>query len=147
MFTSVSMRSVNPFRPTNGNAYKQVEVETSVFGADPHQLVSLLFAALQQSLVKAKGALISGDIAAKGQAIGRAVRILEEGLKAGLDAERGGELALNLRTVYDICILKLTEANLHNSTALVDEVCGLIQPIADGWTQIRGDIAVRSYRS
>lgn len=147
MFTSVNMRAANPFRPTTGNAYKQVEVETSVFGADPHQLVNLLFEALQQSLIKAKGAILSGDIAAKGQAIGRAVRILEEGLKAGLDVEHGGELALNLRTVYDICTLKLTEANLRNSVVLVDEVTRLIRPIADGWTQIRGNAAVSSYQS
>ena len=147
MFTSVSMRSANPFRPSSGNAYRQVEAETSVFGADPHHLVSLLFDALQQSLGKVKIAMLSGDIAAKSQAIGRAVRILEEGLKAGLDIERGGELALNLRTVYDICTFKLTEANLRNSVALVDEVSRLIAPIADGWSQIRSNAAVSAYQS
>lgn len=147
MFTSVSMRSANPFRPSIGNAYKQVEAETAVFSADPHQLVSLLFEALQQSLAKANGAIRKGDIVAKGQAIGRSVRILEEGLKAGLDVDRGGELALNLRTVYDICILKLTEANLHNSVELLDEVSGLVEAIADGWAQIKSHQAVTSFQS
>ena len=41
MFTPVSMRSAN--------AYKTIGVETSVSGASPHQLVSLLFDALQQA--------------------------------------------------------------------------------------------------
>lgn len=139
MFTPVSMRSAN--------SYRTVGLETSVMGANPHQLVSLLFEALQQSLVASRGAILSGDIPAKGRSISRAVRILEEGLKAGLDAERGGELATNLRRLYDFCIIRMTEANLRNDVAIVDEVIRLIHPVADGWTQIRGDVAVQSYQS
>lgn len=147
MYTSTTMRPANPFRPNSVNAYKQLEAETSVFGADPHQLVSLLFDALQQSLAKTRAAMLVGDVTAKGVGIGKAVRILEEGLKAGLDVNKGGELALNLRTVYDICTFKLTEANLRNNVALVDEVIALVNPIADGWAQIRGHAAVSSYIS
>ena len=147
MYAPTAMRSANPFRSNSINAYKQLEAETSVFGADPHQLVSLLFAALQQSLVKTRAAMLAGDVVTKGEGIGKAVRILEEGLKAGLDVKKGGELALNLRTVYDICTLKLTEANLRNNVALVDEVITLVSPIADSWTQIRGHAAVSSYAS
>ncbi|MDO9235654.1 MAG: flagellar export chaperone FliS, partial [Aquabacterium sp.] len=68
MFTPVSMRSAN--------TYKAVGLETSVSGASPHQLVSLLFDALQQSLAAAKGAILSGDFPAKGRSISRVVRIL-----------------------------------------------------------------------
>ena len=139
MFTPVSMRSAN--------TYKTIGLETSILGASPHQLVSLLFDALQQSMAAAKGAILSGDIPTKGRAIGKAVRILEEGLKAGLDANRGGEIAANLRTVYDICILRLTEANLRSDAAIIDEVIRLINPVSDGWQQIKGDAAVQSYRN
>ena len=145
MFTSISMRSANTFRAAN--AYKNVAVETSVASASPYQLVSLLYEALQQSMASAKVAMVNGDIVAKGAAIGHAVRILEEGLKAGLDTERGGELALNLKAVYDICTLRLTEANFRNDVSLVDEASRLIQPIVDGWRQIKDDDAVRSYQS
>ena len=136
MFTPVSMRSAN--------TYRNVGLETSVSGASPHQLVSLLFEAVQQSLASAKGAILNGDVATKGRSIGRVVRILEEGLKAGLDAERGGDLAANLRSVYDCCIYKITEANLKNDASMVDEVIRLIQPVADGWNQIRGEVAAQS---
>jgi flagellar protein FliS len=139
MFTPVSMRSAN--------TYKTIGLETSILGASPHKLVSLLFDALQQSLAAARGAILSGDISAKGRAIGKAVRILEEGLKAGLDANRGGEIAANLRAVYDICILRLTEGNLKNNVALIDEAISLIQPIADSWEQIKADAAVQDYRN
>jgi flagellar protein FliS len=131
----------------SANSYKTIGLETSILGASPHQLVSLLFDALQQSLVAAKGAILSGDVPAKGRAIGKAVRILEEGLKAGLDTNRGGEIAVNLRTVYDICILRLTEANFRNDPAIIDEVIRLMSPVCDGWQQIKGDAAVQSYRN
>ena len=136
MFTPVSMRSAN--------TYKTVGLETSVASANPHQLVSLLFEALLQSLAAAKSAVLNGDIPAKGRAISRAVRILEEGLKAGLDNDRGGELAANLRNLYDFCILRITEANLRGDAAILDEVIRLIHPVSDGWSQIRNDIAVQT---
>jgi len=139
MFTPVSMRSAN--------SYRNVELETSVSQASPHQLVSLLFDGLLQSLAAAKGAILTANIPAKGTSIGRAVRILEEGLKAGLDTERGGELAANLRSLYEFCIFRLTEANLRNDVAMVDEVIRLIQPVADGWNEIRSDVAVQSSRA
>lgn len=139
MFTPVSTRS--------SNAYKTIGLETSVSGANPHQLVSLLFDALQQALVSAKGAMLNRDIPAKGRAIGRAVRILEEGLKAGLDAKRGGELAANLRNVYDFCIFRLTEANLRNDAAMIDEVIRVIEPVSDGWSQIRNEITVQPFHA
>lgn len=139
MFTPVSMRSVN--------TYKTIGLETSVTGANPHQLVSLLFDALQQSLASAKAAILSGDIATKGRSISRAVRILEEGLKASLDTDRGGNLAVNLRTLYDYCILRITEANLRNDATIIDEVIRLIHPVSDGWNQIRGQVNVPTYQS
>ena len=139
MFTPVSMRSVN--------SYKTVGLETSVTGANPHQLVSLLFGALQQSLGSAKAAILSGDIAIKARSISRAVRILEEGLKASLDTDRGGDLAVNLRTLYDYCIFRTTEANLRNDATMIDEVIRLIHPVSDGWNQIRGQVNVQTYQS
>jgi flagellar protein FliS len=133
MFTPVSTRSAN--------SYRNLAVETSVSQANPHQLVGLLFEALLQSLSTAKGSMLNKDIPAKGRAINRAVRILEEGLKAGLDMEKGGELALNLSSLYDFCIFRVTDANLRNDGAIIDEVISLIRPVADGWTQIGAVVA------
>jgi flagellar secretion chaperone FliS len=71
-------------------------------------------------------------------AIGKAVRLLEEGLKAGLNMEQGGELAQNLRGMYSYCIVRLTHANLRNDAAALAEVSSLIEPVADSWQQIKG---------
>ena len=128
MFTPVSARAAS--------AYKRVGAQTSIEGASPHQVICLLFEALLQSLHAARGALARGDIDGKGQAIGKAIRILEEGLKAALDIEAGGELAVNLRGVYNYSILRLTTANLKNDTTLIEEVTQLIVPVFDAWKSI-----------
>jgi flagellar protein FliS len=132
MFTPINMRSVN--------TYKNVAVETAVTTADPHQLVSLLFDALIQSLGVAKVAIKNGNVPAKGASITKAVRILEEGLKAGLDMQKGGEIALTLRSLYDYCIYRVTDANLHNDVEILDEVIAALAPVSDGWKQIRSQV-------
>lgn len=118
------------------SAYQSTGAETSVMGASPHQLIVLLFDALQQALAAAHGAMLRKDIPTKGKHIVHAVRLLEEGLKAGLDMERGDEIARNLRTLYDYCTQRLTHANLHNDPAAIEEVQRLIAPVADAWRQI-----------
>lgn len=118
-------------------AYQRVAVESSIEGgASPHRLVEMLYEGLGQSLLAAQGALARGDIAVKGQQIGRAVRLLEEGLKPGLDLSRGGELAGRLRALYDYCIGRLTTANLRNDAAILAEVAALISPVAQAWSEI-----------
>ena len=139
MYTSVNMRSAN--------AYRNVGVETAVAGADSHQLVGRLYDALLQSLGAAKLSLQAGDIGGKGKAISRAVRLIEEGLKAGLNVEKGGELATNLRGLYDYCVVVLTEANLRNDVAKIDEVTRLIQPIAQAWGEIKHQVSGTAQRT
>jgi len=130
MFTSVNSRAAS--------AYKRVAAETSVQGADPHTLVGLLYDALLQSIAQARGAITRGDITGKGAAVGKAVRILEEGLKAGLNLREGGEIATNLRQLYDYSTMRLTQANLRNDTQALEEVAALIEPLAQSWKLIKG---------
>lgn len=135
MFTSVSQRSAS--------AYKRVGVETSVSQASPHQLVNLLFEALLQHIGLARAALRSGAIAAKGEQINKAVRIIDEGLKPALNLAQGGELAANLNGLYGYCVLRLTQANVHNDDAALAEVTKVIEPLAQGWQQIGSQVATQ----
>ncbi len=118
------------------NAYKQVGVQSVVDGASPHTLIQLLFDALEASLNAAKGAMQRGDVGEKGRQIGRAVRILEEGLKAALNREQGGEIAQNLASLYDYGITQLTLANLRNDVGLLESVQSVLAPVAQGWREI-----------
>ena len=130
MFTSVNSRAAS--------AYRRVAAETQVQGANPHQLVGLLFDALLQSINSARGAMTRGDVAAKGAAISKAVRIIDEGLKAGLNLREGGEIAANLHSLYGYSMMRLTHANLRNDDKALEEVRNLIEPLARSWKQIKG---------
>jgi flagellar protein FliS len=132
MFTSVSSRSAA--------AYKRVGLETSVDKADPHQLVNMLFEALLQSVRTARAALERGDVPTKCEQIVRAVRIIDEGLKPSLNLEQGGAIAANLNGLYGFCVLRLTHANLRNDDAALADVIRVIEPLADGWKQIGGQV-------
>lgn len=120
--------------------YRQIGVSTSVEGANPHKLVSLLFDALQSEILAARGAISRGDIAEKGRAICHAVRILQEGLIAPLDMERGGAIAANLRDVYEYAVMRLTVANLRNDDEALIETYKLISPIQQAWSQIQSTV-------
>ena len=128
MYTPPSLRAAS--------AYKTVGAQSSVDGADAHQLIVLLFDGLLQAVNAARGALSRGDVATKGTQIQRAVRFLEEGLKGGLDHQRGGELAQRLRALYDYCIQRLTQGNVRNDVHALAEVVALITPVADGWKEM-----------
>lgn len=128
MYTTVASRSAQ--------AYRKVGVETSVGQANPHHLVGMLFDGLLQAIGSANAAMARGDIKAKCQQIIIAVRILEEGLRCGLNLEQGGDLAVNLDRLYGYCVLRLTQANARNDAAALAEVLRLVEPLADGWRQI-----------
>ena len=136
MYTPVSSRAAN--------AYRQVGVQSGVDGANPHQLIQMLFDGLLQSLNEARGAMLRGEVEAKGRLIGKSVRILDEGLKGALNPAQGGEIAANLRSLYTYCVARLTLANLRNDVAPLEEVVALIAPVAQSWSAIGTDVPASS---
>jgi flagellar protein FliS len=120
-----------------GGLYRQVGVESQLAGgATPHRLVAMLFEGFMEQVAIARGALRDGQAVVKGQAIGRAVRIVEEGLRAGLDLRAGGSLARDLNDLYSYLSLRLTHANLRNDEAALDECQRLMLPLQQAWSAI-----------
>ena len=123
-----------------GGLYQQVSVESQLSGASPHHLVAMLFEGWMEAVAQARGALRSGDASTKGHAIGRAVRIIDEGLRAGLDLKAGGSLARDLNELYGYLTLRLTLANLRNDEASLDECQRLMKPLQEAWIAIGPDV-------
>jgi flagellar protein FliS len=121
-------------------AYRQVGVQTGVSEASPHQLVTMLFDGLADAMAQASGALNKGDVIAKGQAISKAVRIIQEGLKCSLDMKAGGKIAADLDALYAYISLQLTRANLHNDSALIAECQRLMEPVRQAWVAIGAQV-------
>ncbi|MBC7940682.1 MAG: flagellar export chaperone FliS [Chitinophagaceae bacterium] len=135
--------SRNLARSPLGNIYQQVGVETGVGQATPHQLVALLFDGLLEAMAQARGAIRSGQTEVKGLSLGRAVRIIDEGLRAGLDMRAGGTLARDLDDLYAYLTLRLTQTNIRSDETLLDECQRLVQPLRDAWAAIGDSSSAR----
>lgn len=117
-------------------AYEQVNLNTSVQEADPHRLILILFEGAIAAINSAKFFIEDGNTAAKGVAISKAIDIINNGLKASLDYEQGGELAERLGALYEYMSSRLLWANLKNDVAVLNEILGLINEIHEAWLQI-----------
>lgn len=122
--------------PQFAQAYRKIAAETGVADASPHRLVAMLYDGFLESVADARGAMRARDIERKGRAIGRAVRIVEEGLRAGLNLKAGGQLAADLNQLYGYVTLRLTQANLRNDEAALDECQRLLQPLREAWSSM-----------
>ncbi len=119
-------------------AYAKVGVETGVGTADPHKLILMLYDGAMLQVRTARVAIDNQDIAAKGQAISKAIEIIINGLKVSLDTSTGGELGHRLAALYDYMSDRLLYANLRNSQPALDEVSGLLATLREAWAGITG---------
>lgn len=117
-------------------SYQQVGLESAVMSASPHQLIVMLFDGARSALVRARLFMEQGQTSHKGESLSKAINIISNGLKAGLDMDTGGELATNLAALYDYMVQRLLQANLHNDMSAISEVETLLANIADAWKQI-----------
>ena len=121
-------------------AYRQIHASTGVDNASPHGLIAMLFDGLLGAIAEARGAMRQRNIPLKGRCIGRAVRIVDEGLRAPLDLAHGGKIASELHDLYGYIATRLTQANLHNDEAALDECVSLIEPVRSAWAGIAAQV-------
>ena len=115
--------------------YRTVDAYGAASAGDRVQLIARMLQGALDRIATARGHMQRGEQAAKGEALGRAVRLID-GLRACLDQERGGEIAGNLAALYEYMTRRLTEANLRNDQRLLDEVADLLDEIRSGWEQM-----------
>jgi len=114
--------------------YRQLGIESEVNHASPHRLIQMLFEGALGRLAIAQGALERGDVAVKGEALGKAIGIIS-GLQASLDMS-AGELSDNLSALYDYINIRLLEASRQNDSEKVAEVIQLIKTLKSAWDEI-----------
>lgn len=122
---------------TATKAYAAIEIESGVHAADPHKLIVMLYQGALLAIANAKNAMLRNDIAAKGQSISKAIQIIDDGLRASLDKNVGGQLALNLDALYGYMCVRLLAASANNDTAPLDEVTRLLGELKGAWDSIR----------
>ena len=133
MFASANSSNVSR---RQAGAYTQVYASTGAANASAHGLISMLFDGAIASIAEARGAIRSRNVPVKIRAIGKALRIVDEGLCAALDETAGGVIARDLRALYEYITLRLTQANLQNDEAALEECARLIEPLRSAWIEI-----------
>ncbi|OON40567.1 flagellar export chaperone FliS [Izhakiella australiensis] len=119
-------------------AYEKIGVESAVMSASQAQLITLLFDGALSALVRARLFMQDNNLQGKGLSISKAINIIDNGLKQGLEENSGDELTDNLLGLYTYMVRRLLQANLRDDVAAVEEVEGLLRGIADAWKEANG---------
>jgi flagellar secretion chaperone FliS len=123
-------------------AYANIGVETGVIAASPHKLITMLLDGALVAIAMSQKYMKAGDIKNKGESITKAILIVDNGLRASLNKAVGGEIALNLDSLYEYMSRQLFTANLKNSPEILDEVHGLLEELRGAWEAIGPNGAV-----
>jgi flagellar protein FliS len=117
------------------NVYQKTAVYSGTMDADPHSLITQMLDGALTRIAQGKGSMLRKDIKTKAELISKAITIIGS-LEGCLDHDVGGELSQNLSKLYEYMCLTLTQANINNDTAKLDEVSKLLLTIKSGWVQI-----------
>ncbi len=123
------------------SAYARVGVETGVMSANPHRLIAMLYQGARQAIALARMHMQQNNVAARGEAIGKAIRIVESGLQQSLNREAGGDIAARLDALYTYICRRLLQANVEASESMLIEVDGLLATLEEAWTGIAPEVA------
>lgn len=111
--------------------YQEAAVTTQSKG----KLVVMLYDGAIKFLKLAIKEIGAGNPEEKSKYLSKAIDILFE-LNAVLDMEAGGEVAMNLRSLYLFMGRHLTEANTKQDTQKIEEVIKLLEELNKGWKAI-----------
>ncbi len=111
------------------DAYKQNHTMVE----SPEKLIEMLYEGILKFASLAKRAIENKDIEKKAYYINRTSAIYVE-LISSLDM-KGGNIAEYLNGLYNYQLTLLTEANIHNDTAKLDEVLHVASVLLETWKE------------
>ena len=113
----------------------QAYMQTQVTTVNQGDLLIMLFDGCIKFLRQAKERMAERDYAKKGILISKALDIIAE-LQGSLNAQKGGELAQNLKRIYMVCSTRLLMANMKMDPKMIDGVIDTLSGIRDAFAQI-----------
>lgn len=114
--------------------YGEVKLQAGVAYADGARLTQMLYDGVCDALAQAEGHMARGEIAAKGEAVNRAMRILF-GLQGTLDFDKGGEVAKALAELYTFATRRLLAASAENDLDALRDLRARMDEIRQAWSQ------------
>ena len=117
------------------NRYKSISLKSGDERASQHKLIDMLLEGAAKKISEAKAAMLGGEIALKGEAIGKAIAIVEY-LRVSLDLGIDAAFSEQLGELYRYIETRLLAANLKNDTEALDEAQALLRELSAGWAGI-----------
>lgn len=108
--------------------------EQMVLTASPAKLIELLLDKAINVLEEAKKLIDEKDYTGANEKIVRAQDIVME-LNLALDVEKGGDIAKNLRALYNYMYRTLVEANIKKDKNMIDDVKVLLSDLLSTWRE------------
>ena len=120
-------------------SYRKVSLDSEIAVASPHRIIQMMFDGALLRLAQSRYAIENNDIASKGVFINKAIGIIN-GLNGSLNMDDTDSVASNLAELYDFMLRRITEANLNNDVAAIDDVTSILRTIKEGWDAIPQDM-------
>lgn len=111
-------------------AYKQVDLESS----SKVQILDKLYLRFVRDCDDAKVAIAEGKVGVKAGAINHGNQIIME-LVAALDHALAPDLCGNLAALYDYVLDRLSQANIHNDGALLDQASAVVIQLREAFLE------------
>lgn len=114
--------------------YQNAYIENQVMTAGPARLISMLYDGALSFLEKAEKSIENKDYIGANRFIKKAQDIIIE-LNLSLNVERGGNIAKNLRSLYNYFYRRLIEANVRKDVEILREVKQFISELSEVWKE------------
>ncbi len=115
--------------------YRNLELETRVNDASPHQLILMLFEGAIERLNQAKACADRNDLSGKGVFLGKALDIVG-GLRESLNLDLDSDIPKDLDRLYEYIQIRLLQGNIESDNSSFDECINLIKTVKSGWEGI-----------
>jgi flagellar protein FliS len=123
------------------NAYKNTEITTSVSSASTNELILLVYDRVLENLRRGKIELENNRPGIEEFTV--ANELINLGLLASLDDQKGGEIAQNLRNIYLWAMHSIIDARLSKSYEKVEEIINVLNNLRQAWEFIKSPVAAK----
>jgi len=121
-------------RNKSATAYAHNDADTSVASYGSAQLIVLIYDRLLDHLRVAKHSLENGSDGLV--AFNKAHDLIQQGLLACLDYDKGVGIAENLNLIYEWSLREILAVRLEREVARLDEVIRILSDLRGAWSQI-----------
>jgi flagellar protein FliS len=114
--------------------YQKQALTSQVAIATPNELVILVYEKTFDNLKLGMNEMLKGSYGI--EYFSRATDLINQGLLATLNYEKGKDIALELKNIYEWCIKEILAARLEKSPQRISQVIQVLTPLYEGWVGI-----------